>query len=380
VTPVRHTVVIGTYNRPDALRRCLVSLVAARQPDASWEILVMDNGDEAFSRRNAAVVRGLQDTRVRHVRMSSVGLMAARHEGAEAARGELVSFVDEDVLVEASWFEGVRDAMLDDAVELVTGPILPLYEAPPPPWLESLWVGSEAGRHTGYLAMLDLGAEPRRIVPTLVFGANYSFRRATFFRVGGSHPDAFPRHRELYQGNGETALSIRIGAASGHAVYEPRCGVRHIVPPSRLTVTYLEEKARGFGVEASYTELRRDHGLGPQDGVAPLCDLVDARSRGGARKRRDTAPRGSAGEPDDASRGVAGAPRDRAVPAGLMSLTHALHDARREGFAAHRAAALAEPALMEWILRPDYLGANGELPPPGGESPQPSLDSSAGGA
>ena len=63
-----------------------------------------------------------------------------------------------------------------------------------------------------------------------------------------------------------------------------------------------------------------------------------------------------------------------------MSLRHALHDARREGFAAHRAAALAEPALMEWILRPDYLGANGELPPPGGESPRPSLYSGAGRA
>lgn len=367
--PMRHSIAIATYNRPDYLRRCLASLLAADHPDSSWEVLVMDNSDEAFRQRNAAVVRETQDERVRHIRMSSFGLMAARHEGVEAARGDLVSFVDEDVQVQASWFEGVYDAMMDGDVELVTGPILPSYEAPPPHWLDSLWVGSGSGRIHGYLAILDLGSAFLRISPKLVFGANFSFRRETFISVGGSNPDAFPPQWELYQGNGETALAIRIGAASGNAVYEPRCSVRHSVPLSRLNVGYFQWRARCFGMEASYTELRREHGLGPGEGVPLVCSPTGTSWTRRARARLRPTWLGRT------KRQVSSVfARRHAVLDDFPDIQNALHIARRDGYETHRAAATRDPVLMEWILRPNYLGVNGELPlmPQAGTRPWPS--------
>jgi hypothetical protein len=290
--------------------------------------------------------------------MTSFGLMAARHEGVEAALGSLVSFVDEDVQVQASWFEGVKDTMLDADVELVTGPILPSYEVPPPHWVESLWVENGSGRHNAYLAVLDLGSACAQISPTLVWGANFSFRRATFYRVGGSHPDAFPPRWALYQGNGETALAIRIGAASGAAVYEPRCGVRHSVPVSRLEASYFLRRALSFGMEASYTHLRSEHGLGPRDGVLLASGEASTSWARWARSRLRPTWLGRIKRQTSSAYA-----RKRVFTGRPADVHHALRRARQEGHAWHREAALRDPVLMEWILRPNYLGVNGELPP-----------------
>lgn len=365
---MRHSIVVATYNRPDCLRRCLASLLAADHPDSSWEILVMDNSDEGFRQRNAAVVQGAQADRVRHIRMRSFGLMAARHEGVEVARGNLVSFIDEDVHVQASWFEGVYDAMLDADVELVTGPILPSYEVPPPQWVDSLWVESGSGRYHGYLALLDLGSAFSPISPTLVWGANFSFRRETFISVGGSNPDAFPPQWNLYRGNGETALAIRIGAASGNAIYEPRCGVRHSVPLSRLNVGYFEWRARCVGMEASYTALRREHGLGPKEGVPLVPNPTGTSWAQRARARLHPTRLGRT------KRQVSSVfARKHAIPDDRLDIQNALHIARRDGYESHRAAAERDPVLMEWILRPNYLGVNGKPPliAQAGRRPQP---------
>lgn len=317
----------------------------------------MDNSDETFRQRNAAVVRGAQDERVRHIRMSSIGLMAARHEGVKAARGDLVSFIDEDVQVHASWFEAIYDAMLDADVELVTGPILPSYEAPPPRWVDSLWAESGSGRNHGYLALLDLGSASSRISPTLVWGANFSFRRGTFITVGGSNPDAFPPLWELYQGNGETALSIKIEAASGIAVYVPRCSVSHSVPLSRLNLGYFQRRARSFGIEASYTDLRMEHDLGPSEGVPQMRSET---GQGWTRRAKASLRYTWLGR---AKRRVCSdLTRKHTATDECAQVRNALRSAWWDGYDSHRAAARRDPALMEWVLRPNYMGVNAGLP------------------
>jgi GT2 family glycosyltransferase len=92
------SVVIPTYNRAEALRRCLDALARQRVDGLTFEVIVVDDG----SRRSAA--DALADLRPPYrltvLRQPNAGPGAARNRGAQAAEGRYCIFLDDDVLPE----------------------------------------------------------------------------------------------------------------------------------------------------------------------------------------------------------------------------------------------------------------------------------------
>lgn len=89
--PCPVSVVVPVYNRRDLVPRAVRSLLE-QEFDQEYEIIVVDDGSTDGS---ADVVDGI-DPRVRVVRQANCGAAAARHAGINAARGELVTFLDSD--------------------------------------------------------------------------------------------------------------------------------------------------------------------------------------------------------------------------------------------------------------------------------------------
>jgi glycosyltransferase involved in cell wall biosynthesis len=86
------SVVVPTRNRSAWLRQTLQSVLW--QADVELEVIVVDEGSTDDTHD---VVRGLGDQRIvllRHER--PLGVSAARNHGAEVARGEWLSFIDDD--------------------------------------------------------------------------------------------------------------------------------------------------------------------------------------------------------------------------------------------------------------------------------------------
>jgi GT2 family glycosyltransferase len=92
VTAVDLTVVIPTYDRAGHLRRCLDAL-AAQEVDGSVQVIVADDGS---SDGTADVLAGRPD--VESLRLSHRGRSAARNAALEHSRGDLVLFLDDDVV------------------------------------------------------------------------------------------------------------------------------------------------------------------------------------------------------------------------------------------------------------------------------------------
>ena len=116
MTPRLLSIIVTTYNRPDALRAVLHSL--ATQSDGAFEVLVADDGSRAETAAAIAEVAADFPVSLVHLWQSDDGFRAAaaRNLAVAASRGDYLVFVDGDcvlradfvarhrALAEAGWF------------------------------------------------------------------------------------------------------------------------------------------------------------------------------------------------------------------------------------------------------------------------------------
>ncbi len=122
------TVAVCTRDRPEQLARCLKSLLDI-EPSAfglpvSREILVIDNAPSTRDTRDlASSLPG-----IRYILEPRPGLDFARNRALKEARGDLLAFIDDDVVVDTGWLTGLMEAWIEhpDAAGF-TGQVLP-YE------------------------------------------------------------------------------------------------------------------------------------------------------------------------------------------------------------------------------------------------------------
>ncbi len=98
------TVIVPTYNRPRALRRCLEALAAQDYPSESFEVIVVDDGSDDVL---APVVAEFRDgLRLTLLTQERAGPAVARNYGAASARGTWIAFIDDDCLATSDWLAG----------------------------------------------------------------------------------------------------------------------------------------------------------------------------------------------------------------------------------------------------------------------------------
>ncbi len=96
----RITIVLCTRDRPAGLRRTLEALSGQRYPD--FEVLVVDNASATDETSAVAEsFRGPMPTR--YVEEPRPGLSWARNRGIEAARDDVITFIDDDETPDPYW-------------------------------------------------------------------------------------------------------------------------------------------------------------------------------------------------------------------------------------------------------------------------------------
>jgi len=121
-TPPRVSVVIPTYNRSASLRRLLRALERTKQPAGGMEIVVVNDG----STDDTASV--LSEAPVRSVSQPNRGRALARQRGLRSARGEVIVFLDDDVVPRSDAIDRMVRAL--DTADGVGARILPLNTKP----------------------------------------------------------------------------------------------------------------------------------------------------------------------------------------------------------------------------------------------------------
>lgn len=160
------SVVVTTYNRPDALDRVLDSL--ARQEVPPLEVMVADDGSGDETARCVAKWQGDAAFPVRHVWQPDDGFRAAaaRNRAVAAATGDYLIFLDGDCIAFADFI--ARHRQLAEAGCFVAGSRILLdrtlttqvlsQSQSPATWLFSQWVAQRwAGHINRLLPLLRLG-------------------------------------------------------------------------------------------------------------------------------------------------------------------------------------------------------------------------------
>ncbi len=112
----RISLVISTFNRPADLRNALESV--ASQTVVPNEVLVVDDGDEASTK---AVIESLvhsfsaRRSSLSHVRNTGPkSLTVARNAGVDNTSGDIVMFIDDDVVLDKGYVEAVTAVYASD--------------------------------------------------------------------------------------------------------------------------------------------------------------------------------------------------------------------------------------------------------------------------
>lgn len=235
------TVVICTWNRADLLNQTLKTLGPLRIPDGvTWELLVIDNNSTDRTQRVLEDYAARLPLRICFE--ASPGQSNARNRAIREARGDLIIWTDDDVLVDTEWLAAYADAAYRwSSADFFGGPIAPLFEGEPPKWLQLAYSKIE----TAYSAR-NLGQEPWPLTEEkFPFGANMAVRanvqqRYLFDPKLGLKPGVSIRGEEIAVFN----AMVRDGLEGR---WVPGAKVQHVIQKNRQTIGYLRSFYRGMG-------------------------------------------------------------------------------------------------------------------------------------
>jgi GT2 family glycosyltransferase len=173
------TIVVCTRDRPEALKRCLASLLD--QTHKPEQIIVVDNASRDDQTRKVASAAGVD-----YVREDRAGLDVARNTGAQKAIGEIIAYADDDVRLHPRWLERLVAAFDEERVMGVTGLVLPAeLESAPQVIFERQWgFGRGFCRVDFDTTFLERSRAKGCPVWRIGAGASMAFRRCAFEKVG----------------------------------------------------------------------------------------------------------------------------------------------------------------------------------------------------
>jgi GT2 family glycosyltransferase len=227
------TVAIPTYNRADFLRQTLAGIARQDFPPGTFEVLVIDNNSTDHTRAVVAEFSG-SNPAPRYLLETQQGLDYGRNRAIAEARGDIIVFADDDILMSPDWLTQMAAPLLADQarrIGAVGGEVIPVFPDGLPPWVAE-W-------HAPLAFRADAGPLEAKHSP---MGANLAFPRWVFAKLGQFHT-ALDRAAGNYFSGGDSEMIRRVRAAGLEVWFAPAAAVQHQMPASRTTFRYASRHA-----------------------------------------------------------------------------------------------------------------------------------------
>jgi GT2 family glycosyltransferase len=239
------SVVIPTHNRPDRIQSCLRTLLALDYPN--YEIVVVDNAPSGPETADYIQQTYGDNPQIRYVREDRVGGSWARNRGIIEARGEMVAFADDDIVVDTHWLTAMIQAFtVAEDVACVTGLLLPFeLETAAQFWIEEFGGFSKGFRRRIFDMQEHHPHTPLHPYTAGQFGTGACMAfTASFLREVGGFDIALGPATPAYGGEDLTLFFEAV--VRGHKlVYEPAAIGYH---PHHRAYSALQKQVYSYGV------------------------------------------------------------------------------------------------------------------------------------
>ena len=228
----------------------------SRQIRKNFELVYITEGEwHLYNVVKAEVDRTSLNAQVVH-NEGRPGLAEARNLGASVANGDILGFVDDDVILDSKWSAVVEDAFkVFGNVVGTTGPAYPLWVGTPAEWLPSEYdwlIGCTRWFNSGEIT------EIRNC-----WGMNMTFLHSSFEKVGGFLVETGYHRGEMAE---DVDISLRVrNMTGGKLLYLPNMVVKSKVYPYRLSDRFVIERSSWIG----HSRRAVGHGDQPQGTRGP---------------------------------------------------------------------------------------------------------------
>ena len=220
--------IIPVRNKARFVERCIGSVITASHHRADCEVIVVENGSTDGT---ALQVDALFASQARVIHSAATTVAMARNEGAKIARGNILCFLDADVVVPADFFVRV-----DQVFRLPVAAAGCTVALPETGWISRTW----GQLHDRGVANLT----------SLINSADCCVRVEPFWQVGGFDETLV---------TGEDAdLCLRLLEAGHELLETPALQVLHLDNPETLAAFARKEVWHGLGAAATVRANRVD--------------------------------------------------------------------------------------------------------------------------
>lgn len=226
------SVIICTYNRAKSLHQTLEAVCAQKLTAGNAEIIVVDNNSKDDTKKVVESWISKSAWPLTYLFEGKQGLSYARNTGIRNAKGEFLAFIDDDVIPEKNWLEGLRQCFAETDADVIGGRIEMLWQCERPDWFSD--------EITGPIISQNLGAARKKWENPKqpMIGANMGFKSELFKRFGGFRED-LGRKGNLLIGGEDREIFDRLWNGGCKIYYEPSAMIWHKVEEDRLNQGYF---------------------------------------------------------------------------------------------------------------------------------------------
>ena len=237
------SIIITTYNRADTIPMCMDSLIRQNFPKSDYEIIIVNNKSEDNTEEVIdKYIRDYPDVNIKYYFVPRSGQVYARQIGILAAKNEILSFTDDDGILDPEWLSEIQKVfLLNSRVVGVAGKIIIKWDETPPEWIYE---------YEAQLGKLDYGDKVKYRVGMYMNAGNLSIKKDTLIEVGGFNPEMVG---EWLIGDGENGLSNRLKKKGYLIGWAPGAIMHHYqVAKKNATVEDIKRRFMNNGICIPY--------------------------------------------------------------------------------------------------------------------------------
>ena len=229
------SVVICTYNREKFLPGALNSLKNQKTDKNQYEIIIVNNNStdntekicKQFQKEN-------QELSILYSVEKNQGLSFARNKGIEVAKGEIISFIDDDAVARNDFVENLIK-IFDKYPEYgaIGGKVIPIF----PKNQEPVWMSKYI---QGIVSKVDYGDKTKTFNKKYPTGCNMAFRKDLFKKHGGFNTDLVYRGDDKY-------VFYKLKKNNVKILYAPNVFVNHNIDAYRIESKFIDKISKSVG-------------------------------------------------------------------------------------------------------------------------------------